>query len=224
MRNPWMQWVVLLPRDISGPEYVGIRQVAPVALRALGLRTGLTHMEWFRRPDGSVAVSEVGARPPGAQISSMLCYTHDFDLYRAWAQLMVHGTFEPPVRQWSAGTVYLRGQGTGQVTGTRGLDQLSPEVTALVSTRGCPPRASPPRAATRATVTLPSGTPTPAWSPRRSSRSSPPFASNSVLYAKVRVMQKNMLWLLASHLHRSLAQAPKACTRDSVLHNAPGPW
>ena len=32
-------------------------------------------------------------RPPGAQISSMLCYAHDFDLYSAWAQLMVHGQF-----------------------------------------------------------------------------------------------------------------------------------
>ena len=132
LRNPWMQWVVLLPRDISGPEYVPIRMVAPVALRALGLRTGLTHMEWFRRPDGSVAVSEVGARPPGAQISSMLCYTHDFDLYRAWTQLMVHGTFAAPVRQWAAGTVYLRGQGVGHVLGTRGLDRLPPEVSDLV--------------------------------------------------------------------------------------------
>jgi hypothetical protein len=124
LRNPWMQWAVLLPRDIDGPEYVGIRQVAPVALRALGLRTGLTHMEWFRRPDGSVAVSEVGARPPGAQITSMLCYAHDFDLYRDWAQLMVDGTFTPPVRQWAAGTVYLRGQGVGHVTAVHGLDQL----------------------------------------------------------------------------------------------------
>src|SRR5262249_50607195 len=26
LRNPWMQWVVLLPRDIGGPEYAGIRQ------------------------------------------------------------------------------------------------------------------------------------------------------------------------------------------------------
>ncbi len=60
LRHPWMQWVVLLPRDIGGPEYAGIRQIAPAALRALGLRTGLTHMEWFRRPDGTVAVSEVG--------------------------------------------------------------------------------------------------------------------------------------------------------------------
>ena len=132
LRNPWMQWVVRLPRDIGGPEYAGIRQVAPPALRALGLRTGLTHMEWFRRPDGTVAVSEVGARPPGAQISSMLCYVHDFDLYAAWARLMVDGSFVPPGRHWAAGTVYLRGQGAGQVQATHGLDALPPEVTSLV--------------------------------------------------------------------------------------------
>jgi len=132
LRNPWMQWVVLLPRDVSGPGYVGIRRVAPAALAALGLRTGLTHMEWFRRPDGSVAVSEVGARPPGAQITSMLCYAHDFDLYRAWAALMVDGTFEPPVRQWSAGTVYLRGQGSGVIRATQGLDRLPAAVRDLV--------------------------------------------------------------------------------------------
>jgi hypothetical protein len=132
LRNPWMQWVVLLPRDIGGPEYAGIRQVAPQALKALGLSTGLTHMEWFRRPDGSVAVSEVGARPPGAQITSMLCYAHDFDLYTAWARLMTDGTFDPPERKWAAGTVYLRGQGAGQVRVVHGLDALPPGVASLV--------------------------------------------------------------------------------------------
>ena len=74
LRNPWIQWRVLLPRDIGGPGYDDIRAIAPAALRALGLRSGFTHMEWFRRPDGSVAVSEVAARPAGAQITSMLCY------------------------------------------------------------------------------------------------------------------------------------------------------
>ena len=132
LRNPWMQWVVVLPRDIDGPEYAQIKRIAPVALRALGLRSGLTHMEWFRRPDGTVAVSEVGARPPGAQITSMLCYVHDFDLYRAWSQLMVQGTFEPPERRWSAGTVYLRGPGAGVIRAVHGLDRLSPEVSSLV--------------------------------------------------------------------------------------------
>ena len=132
LRNPWIQWMVLLPRDIDGPQYEGIRTIAPVALSALGLRSGLTHLEWFRRPDGTVAVSEVAVRPPGAQITSMLCYAHDFDLYGAWAQLMVHGTFAPPERGWSAGTVFLRGQGTGHVRAVHGLDGLPDEVSSLV--------------------------------------------------------------------------------------------
>jgi phosphoribosylaminoimidazole carboxylase (NCAIR synthetase) len=124
LRNPWIQWIVMMPRDIDGPEYAGIRATAPAALRALGLGTGLTHMEWFRRPDGTVAVSEVAVRPPGAQITSMLCYAHDLDLYSAWAQLLVHGSFDPPERTWSVGTVYLRGQGTGTVRAVHGLDRL----------------------------------------------------------------------------------------------------
>src|SRR6266542_3400253 len=60
------------------PGAKSIRAIAPTALRVLGLRTGLTHLEWFRRPDGSIAVSEVAVRPLGAQITSMLCYAHDF--------------------------------------------------------------------------------------------------------------------------------------------------
>jgi ATP-grasp domain len=132
LRNPWIQWMVLLPREIGGPEYAGIRAIAPTALRALGLHSGLTHLEWFRRPDGTVAVSEVAVRPPGAQITSMLCYAHDFDLYSDWAQLMVHGTFAPPQRGWSAGTVFLRGQGTGQVRAVHGLDRLPGEVNSVV--------------------------------------------------------------------------------------------
>src|SRR5215469_8545023 len=132
LRNPWIQWRVLLPRDIAGREYDDIRAVAPAALRALGLRSGFTHMEWFRRPDGSVAVSEVAARPPGSQITSMLCYVHDFDYYRAWAQLMVDDSFTAPERRWSAGTVFLRGQGIGRVRAVHGLDGLPSEVGALV--------------------------------------------------------------------------------------------
>jgi phosphoribosylaminoimidazole carboxylase (NCAIR synthetase) len=132
LRNPWIQWLVLMPRDISGPEYAGLRALVPTALRALGLRTGLTHLEWFRRPDGSVAVSEVAVRPPGGQITSMLCYAHDFDLYSAWARLMVHGAFDPPRRAWAAGTVFLRGQGTGHVRAVHGLGSLSPEVSSLI--------------------------------------------------------------------------------------------
>jgi hypothetical protein len=54
----------------------------------------------------------------------MLCYAHDLDLYSAWAQLLVHGSFDPPERAWSVGTVYLRGQGTGMIRAVHGLDRL----------------------------------------------------------------------------------------------------
>jgi len=132
LRQPWIQWTVLLPRELDDPRYDGIWEVGPAALRALGVRDALTHMEWFRRPDGSVAVSEVAARPPGAQISSMLGYVHGVDFYRTWAELVILGTFTPPERQFAAGTVYLRGQGRGRVRTVHGVEELQREIGHLV--------------------------------------------------------------------------------------------
>ena len=132
LRNPWIQWAILMPRDISGPEYTTLYATAPAALTALGLGTGLTHMEWFRRPDGSIAISEVAVRPPGGGISEMLNYAHDMDVYTAWARLMVYGDFDPPERRWSVGAMFPRGQGSGRVRAVHGLDQLQAELGSLV--------------------------------------------------------------------------------------------
>ncbi|MGH7725370.1 MAG: ATP-grasp domain-containing protein [Candidatus Eiseniibacteriota bacterium] len=132
LREPWIQWCVLLPRHVDGPEYEAIRREGPASLAALGLRTGLAHMEWFRRPDGSVAISEVGARPPGAQFTTLMSYAHDTDMYRAWARLMVYGTFDPPARRYAVGCAYLRGQGTGRVRAVHGLADAAREVGDLV--------------------------------------------------------------------------------------------
>jgi hypothetical protein len=132
LRQPWIQWTVVLPREQNGPGYERIWEEGPAALRALGVRDALTHMEWFRRPDGSIAVSEVAARPPGAQISSMLGYVHDVDFYRAWAELVILGTFDPPERRYAAGTAYLRGQGRGRVRAVHGVDELQREIGDLI--------------------------------------------------------------------------------------------
>lgn len=136
LRHPWMQWTVVLPRDIGGAEYDAIREVGPAALRALGIDTAFSHLEWFERPDGSVAVSEVGARPPGAQISSMISLAHDVDFHRAWADLMIFSRFPTPDRRYAVGTLYLRGQGRGRVRGTHGVDQVRADLgDLLVDTR-----------------------------------------------------------------------------------------
>lgn len=132
LRTPWVQWTVVLPRDIDGPEYDPIRQVGPAALRALGVQTAFTHMEWFARPDGSVAVSEVGARPPGAQLASMIGFSYDIDFYAAWSELMLFDRFQPPDRVYASGTAYLRGQGRGRVRAVHGLEQVQRELGHLV--------------------------------------------------------------------------------------------
>ncbi len=132
MQTPWIQWAVLLPRDIDGPEYAAIRAAAPRALDALGMGTGMTHMEWFERENGSVAISEVAARPPGAQFTSLISYAHDFDFYAAWARLVTLAKFEPPKRCFAAGAVFLRGQGEGRVVQVHGLEQAQRELGELV--------------------------------------------------------------------------------------------
>lgn len=127
LENPWIQWCVFLPRDVSGPEFQPIREAGFQALEALGLETGLSHMEWFRLRDNRIAISEVGARPPGAQITSLLSWAHDLDFYRAWPRLMVFDEFEPPARNYAVGAAYFRGQksasGGSRVGAVHGLTE-----------------------------------------------------------------------------------------------------
>ena len=145
VENPWIQWAVVLPRRIDGDEFGGIRSVGADAVRALGLHTGLSHMEWFLRPDGSVAVSEVGARPPGAQISTLMSYAHDADMYGKWAELVVHGRFDPPERKYAVGAAYLRAQGTGRrISSVTGIDQVSRRTHDMVVESRLPTRGAPP--------------------------------------------------------------------------------
>jgi hypothetical protein len=132
METPWMQWTVMLPRSIEGPEFAAIRRAGPAALTTLGMVNGMTHMEWFRRDDGSIAISEVAARPPGAQFTSLISWAHDRDFYSAWAEVSVFERFDPPERRYATGAAYLRGQGAGVVSGLSGVDELQRELGELV--------------------------------------------------------------------------------------------
>lgn len=144
MENDWIQWCVLLPRDISGVEYDPIRAAGFKAIVALGLQTGLTHMEWFLLANGEIVISEVGARPPGAQISTLLSYAHDVDFYTAWPRLMVRGEFEPPERRFAAGAAYIRGQGRGRISRIHGVDAVQKRFGSIVVEAKLPNEGQPP--------------------------------------------------------------------------------
>ena len=130
LRNPWIQWCVLLPREVDDPRYDDIRGAGFRALEALGMGTGLAHMEWFRRKDGSRRDLRGRRRArPGAQITTLISYAHDFDFYAAWARLVV---FERVRRRRRAATrrappsCAARARGASQAV--HGLEQAQREM------------------------------------------------------------------------------------------------
>ena len=133
LSHPWIQWCVLLPRQIDGPGFADVAGICHHAITSLGLQTGLSHLEWFRRDDGSLAVSEIGARPPGAQFMTLLSFAHDVDMYATWAGLAVEEQFDAPHRGWAVGAAYLRAQGPGRsIIAAHGLDEVSEATRSLI--------------------------------------------------------------------------------------------
>lgn len=124
LENPWIQWACVLPKEVDTPLHDRVREVGAAAIRALGLENGMTHMEWFERPDGSIAIGEIAQRPPGPQLCQMTGLVHGIDIHRAWARAVVDGAFDGAWRrEWAAGTVFLRGQGEGRVRAITGVKE-----------------------------------------------------------------------------------------------------
>ena len=90
-------------------------------------------MEWFRRDDGSLAIGEIAARPPGANIVLQNSYCHDVDMYRAWARAVVDNAFDGPYqRKYAVGVAFLRGIGRGKVARVTGVDVANAKIGKLV--------------------------------------------------------------------------------------------
>jgi hypothetical protein len=75
------------------------RQIAP-DLRAVGrrildafdVRERPFHFEFFRLADGDLAALEVNMRQPGGPTVDLWNWANEIDIYRAWAEVVVHGT------------------------------------------------------------------------------------------------------------------------------------
>jgi len=132
MTYEWIQWTVVLPKEVDDPKNDDIREVAFRTLEVLGMDSGMSHLEWFRKPDGSLRVSEVGARPPGAQFTQLVGYHAGFDALTAWLKLLLWDEFEVPERRYSTAIAYLRGQGQGTVRAVHGLEQMQKELGSMI--------------------------------------------------------------------------------------------
>ena len=139
LENAWMQYCLVMPREMESPHAQAFQPVNVKALQALGLRDGISHMEWFLRADGSPVVSEVGARPPGANIMPLLAAAHSCDPWALWAKLVVQRKWEMPERRFAAGCVFLRSMGGAPtVRSVEGIAAMRQQVGDLITAEKLP--------------------------------------------------------------------------------------
>ncbi len=125
MRTRWISPQFIATNRIDGlADYDGVKEMGRRVIGALGIGTSATHMEWFSGPKGLV-FSEIGCRPPGVRAWDLYGVGNDLDMYREWAQIVVHGgTDRQASRRYAAGIVALRPEGDGTISGYTGIDEM----------------------------------------------------------------------------------------------------
>ena len=144
MRTRWISPEFISTNRIDvAPEYGELREMGRRVIAALGIGTSATHMEWFFGPKG-LKFSEIGCRPPGVGAWDLYSAGNDMDLYRAWADAIVHGqVFSAPSRRFASGIVALRPSQDGSISGYSGVEELQQQFGEWVIDAHLPPPGTP---------------------------------------------------------------------------------
>jgi carbamoylphosphate synthase large subunit len=144
MRTRWISpQFVSTNRIDTAPEYGELRDLGRRVIAALGIGTSATHMEWFFGPKG-LRFSEIGCRPPGVGAWDLYSAGNDIDVYREWANAVVHGaTSSSPSRRYASGIVALRPERDGHITGYSGAEELNQRYGDWVIDAHLPPPGTP---------------------------------------------------------------------------------
>jgi formate-dependent phosphoribosylglycinamide formyltransferase (GAR transformylase) len=144
MRTRWISpQFVSTNRVDSVADYGELREMGQRVITALGIGTSATHMEWFFGPKG-LRFSEIGCRPPGVGAWDLYSAGNEIDLYRAWADAIVHGgTGATPSRRYASGIVALRPSQDGIISGYDGVDELQGRLGEWVIDAHLPPPGTP---------------------------------------------------------------------------------
>lgn len=125
MRERWISPQIVATNRLDAPGYEEVKALARRVIRALGIGTSATHMEWFFGSKG-LKFSEIGCRPPGVGQWDVYGAANELDIYREWAMAIVHGrTDRQPSRRFACGMIALRPERDGRIAGYEGLDQIA---------------------------------------------------------------------------------------------------
>jgi len=124
-QEEWISPQTVVLRDVEADHLAGGRDMGRAVLKALGFRTGFTHMEWYRTAKGETIFGEIAARPPGARTVDAMNYASDIDLFSGWAEAVLHGRFSHKLdRKYNSAIIFKRAQGTGNIRHIEGLERL----------------------------------------------------------------------------------------------------
>ncbi len=129
-QNPWISPQAVCLSDIRQSEIAPGVELGRRALKALGLQTGMAHMEWYRSDkDGEAIFGEVGARAPGGRLSHGMNLSCEGDVFKLWAEAITSGeTTQSMEKKFNAALVFKRATGNGSViTRVDGLERILSE-------------------------------------------------------------------------------------------------
>ena len=144
MRTPWISpQFISTNRVDTAEDYRQLRELGQRVNEALGIGTSATHMEWFFGPKG-LRFSEIGCRPPGVGAWDLYSVGNDIDVYREWANAIVHGGVSAqPSRRFATGIIALRPDRDGQITGYSGVEDIQARSGEWVIDAHLPPPGTP---------------------------------------------------------------------------------
>ena len=126
--HEWVSPMTVALRDLDDERLQAGRAMGRGVLAALGFQAGFAHMEWYLKADGEVVFGEIGARPPGGRTVDVMNYATDGDLFRVWAEAVVHGQMSQPLeRRYNAASIFKRAEGSGRIVRIDGLERLLAE-------------------------------------------------------------------------------------------------
>ena len=127
MRERWISPQIIATNRVDAPGYDEVKLLARKVIKALGIGSSATHMEWFFGPKG-LKFSEIGCRPPGVGQWDVYNAGNEFDIYREWAMALVHGRIgQRPSRRYACGMIALRPDRDGRIVGYEGVDRIGRE-------------------------------------------------------------------------------------------------
>ncbi|BFU45310.1 ATP-grasp domain-containing protein [Krasilnikovia sp. MM14-A1004] len=110
--------------DLSAGERRILSQNARL-LRGFGMDTGVAHVEFFLRDDGSVVFGEAAARAGGGSIVPAIQAGHGINLAGEWCRLELDPAHRPVSRSGpEVGTEYLSSSRVGRITEITSAEQL----------------------------------------------------------------------------------------------------